>query len=231
MFFSHAQGDCAHVAYNYLTALCLSRLQDHSSRQAPRLLHRLLLVTFVVGATIHLVADAVQQRLVRAGAKLHLPIHEQPLLQSADPVVVECFRFLDYLDEEIGHQIWYTALYLLFLLCFWSSFYRPTNNNNNNAKPSPNGSIPYLWLLFASVLHEWYAITEAQVLPHFIATSLAMMGIFAWYRMVRMESGPQRNVSPASSPADSTAGGCVDGRTVGRHGSQTQVQRELDICP
>ena len=96
--------------------------------------------------------------------------------------MVECFRFLDYLDEEIGHQIWYTALYLLFLLCFWSSFYRPTTNNNNNAKPSPNGSIPYLWLLFASVLHEWYAITEAQVLPHFIATSLAMMGIFAWYR-------------------------------------------------
>ena len=41
----------------------------------------MLLVSFVIGASIHMVADAVQHRLLRAGAKLHLTIQEQPILQ------------------------------------------------------------------------------------------------------------------------------------------------------
>lgn len=74
-------GDYAHIAYNYITALCLIRLQDRSSQPVSRLLHQLLLVSFVVGASVHMVADAVQQRLLRAGAMPHLAIRQQPMLQ------------------------------------------------------------------------------------------------------------------------------------------------------
>ena len=75
-------GDYVHMAYNYITALCLIQLQDKSSLPVmSRTLQQVLLISFVMGASIHMVADAVQHRLLRAGAKLHLTIQQQPMMQ------------------------------------------------------------------------------------------------------------------------------------------------------
>ena len=41
-------------------------------------------------------------------------------------------------------------------------------------------SILFYLLLFLSVLHEWYAVTEAQVFPQFTAVSLAMFAVYIW---------------------------------------------------
>ena len=80
---THTQtGDYVHMAYNYITALCLIQLQDKSSLPVmSRTLQQVLLISFVMGASIHMVADAVQHRLLRAGAKLHLTIQQQPMMQ------------------------------------------------------------------------------------------------------------------------------------------------------
>lgn len=97
--------------------------------------------------------------------------------------MVECFKFLDYLDEQLGHQVWYTALYVLFLLYFWACFYHPSTTTTTNTTSSTSKQrILYFSLIFASALHEWYAVTEAQVFPHFLATCLTMTAIFAWCR-------------------------------------------------
>ena len=97
--------------------------------------------------------------------------------------MVESFRLLDYLDEELGHQIWYTSLYLLFLLYFSSCFYTQPSRirgSETSDKHYPTFSlVAFSVLLALSVLHEWYAVTEAQVFTHFVAASLVMITILA----------------------------------------------------
>ena len=79
---AHTTGDYAHMAYIYITALCIIQLQEHSSSQpVSRPAYNFLLISFVIGSSMHMVADAVQHRLLRAGAKLHLTVQQQPMLQ------------------------------------------------------------------------------------------------------------------------------------------------------
>ena len=106
--------------------------------------------------------------------------------------MVASFCLLDYLDEHLGHQMWYLALYLLFLLYFSSCFYRIKSDTtsqpaaeeksqiNKAALPHLMSSLLFYALLFLSVLHEWYAVTEAQVFPQFATVSLAMFVVFLW---------------------------------------------------
>lgn len=107
------------------------------------------------------------------------------LPQNAQHSLVESLHLLDYLDEHLGHQLWYLALYLLFLLYFSSCFYttHPDTSTDRAPRtkqmtPHPLSSAVFCVLLFLSGLHEWYAVTEAQVFPHFVAVSLAMLVVF-----------------------------------------------------
>lgn len=89
--------------------------------------------------------------------------------------------------------MWYTSLYLLFLLYFSSCFYtnntpsvgrdKKSNRHDVTTAYSSNNitsNIPFCILLIFNALHEWYAVTEAQVFPHFMVASLAMIVIFIW---------------------------------------------------
>ena len=113
--------------------------------------------------------------------------------------MVDSFHLLDYLDEQLGHQIWYLALYLLFLLYFSSCFYTTSTDRDarchksisstetkretasQTTRPRSLSAILFSVLLSFSVLHEWYAVTEAQVVPHFVGASLAMIVLFVWH--------------------------------------------------
>ena len=115
-----------------------------------------------------------------------------PYIQNVQSSVLESFHLLDYLDEKLGHQIWYLALYLLFLLYFSSCFYTAnaistdyTASIKTELQPPsshPSRAVVFCALLGMSVLHEWYAVTEAQVFPQFMAASLAMLVVYVWRR-------------------------------------------------
>ena len=82
------------------------------------------------------------------------------------------------MDEHLGHELWYTALYSLFLLYFSSCFYKHHNYGNKATPSTP--PLGFFTLLLLSTLHEWYAVTEAQVFPQFSVMSVAMLLIFLW---------------------------------------------------
>jgi hypothetical protein len=73
---------------------------------------------FVMGASIHLVGDSINHRLVLNGYQLHLSVRENPIMQKLDPPsLIDSFELLYFYDEELGHYMWYVehcdALYLL----------------------------------------------------------------------------------------------------------------------
>ena len=76
----------------------------------------------------------------------------------------------------MGHHLWYLALYSLFLLYFYSCFY-PSSQQHNTLHYQP--SLIFYVLLFLSVFHEWYAVTEAQVFIQFAAMNLLMLLVLA----------------------------------------------------
>lgn len=102
-------GDYCHMAYNIITAFILLQLFHRCSRPpptilqvpqdrqththaylvcSPSLLQHLLVIVFVMGASIHLVGDSIQHRLIHSGYKLHLSVRDNPIIQVQSLVAV-----------------------------------------------------------------------------------------------------------------------------------------------
>ena len=91
------------------------------------------------------------------------------------------FELLNWLDEDLGHILWYIGLNLFYTLYFASCF-------GEKAKSELR---PSVWaLLLLSALHEWYFVTEGQVFVPFLLTSMSMLVVFLWrsYQGLRMDS-------------------------------------------
>ncbi|XP_030630422.1 ceroid-lipofuscinosis neuronal protein 6 homolog isoform X1 [Chanos chanos] len=160
-------GDCFHMAYNIITPFLLLKLIERSPKTLPRSAVYLCIITFVMGASIHLVGDSVNHRLILSGYQLHLSVKENPIIQNLKPAtLIDSFELLYFYDEHFGHFMWYSPLFLILFLYFTGCF---THIKEERRMPLS------AWLLLGpSALYYWYLVTEGQIFILFIFTFFAM---------------------------------------------------------
>ncbi|MEQ2203921.1 Ceroid-lipofuscinosis neuronal protein 6 [Xenoophorus captivus] len=97
-------GDYFHMAYNVITPFLMLKLTERTPRPVPRTAVHLCIVTFVMGASIHLVGDSINHRLILSGYQLHLSVRENPIIRDLKPAsLIDSFELLYYYDEHLGH--------------------------------------------------------------------------------------------------------------------------------
>ncbi|KAL7867771.1 hypothetical protein SRHO_G00091550 [Serrasalmus rhombeus] len=160
-------GDYFHMAYNIITPFLLLKLIDHSPKTLPLCAVYLCIITFVMGASINLVGDSMNHRLLLSGYQLHLSVRENPIMKNLNPPsLVDSFELLYYYDENFGRCMWYIPFFLILFLYFSGCF-----TTLKEEKRMPVSA----WLLLApSSLYYWYLVTEGQIFILFIFTFFAM---------------------------------------------------------
>ncbi|XP_014635897.1 PREDICTED: ceroid-lipofuscinosis neuronal protein 6 [Ceratotherium simum simum] len=163
-------GDYFHMAYNVITPFLLLKLIERSSRTLPRSLIYISIITFIMGASIHLVGDSVNHRLLFSGYQHHLSVRENPIIKNLKPeTLIDSFELLYYYDEYLGHCMWYIPFFLI-LFMYFSGCFTPTK-----AKSSMPGAA--LLLVVPSGLYYWYLVTEGQIFILFIFTFFTMLAL------------------------------------------------------
>ncbi|XP_070653072.1 ceroid-lipofuscinosis neuronal protein 6 isoform X3 [Bos indicus] len=100
-------GDYFHMAYNIITPFLLLQLIERCPRTLPRSLIYVSIITFIMGASIHLVGDSVNHRLIFSGYQNHLSVRENPIIKNLKPeTLIDSFELLYYYDEYLGHSMW-----------------------------------------------------------------------------------------------------------------------------
>ena len=74
-------GDYLHLVYNVLGPFCLLKLLERSAYKLSSNMQYLLVILFTIGASLHLVADTVDHRLLHLGYQNHLSVRENPLIK------------------------------------------------------------------------------------------------------------------------------------------------------
>ncbi|KAG9328339.1 hypothetical protein JZ751_014959 [Albula glossodonta] len=123
-----------------------------------------------MGASIHLVGDSINHRLILSGYQLHLSVRENPIIKNLQPAsLIDSFELLYYYDENLGHTMWYIPFFSIILLYFSGCF---TQNMEESKMPCS------AWLLLGpSAAYYWYLVTEGQIFILFIFTFIAMVAI------------------------------------------------------
>jgi ceroid-lipofuscinosis protein 6 len=127
-----------------------------------------------MGASIHLVGDSIQHRLIHSGYKLHLSVRDNPIIQAMQPSsLVHTFELIYFYDEQLGHELWYIPLYIAYTLYFSGCFLPP---DLSRAGLGVGG-----WtLVLLSAGFESYLVTEGQIFPLFFLTLVAMVILLLW---------------------------------------------------
>ncbi|KAG7468275.1 hypothetical protein MATL_G00141290 [Megalops atlanticus] len=161
-------GDYFHMAYNVITPFLLLKLIERSPRALSRSAVYLCIITFVMGASIHLVGDSINHRLILSGYQLHLSVRENPIIKNLQPAtLIDSFELLYYYDENLGHTMWYVPFFLIFFLFFTGCF-----THAHEEKQMPLSA----WLLLGpSAVYYWYLVTEGQIFILFFVTLVAMV--------------------------------------------------------
>lgn len=168
-------GDYFHMAYNIITPFLLLKLMDRCSRPPPRSVVQLFIITFVMGASVHLVGDSINHRLVLSGYQLHLSVRENPIIKDLQPAtLIDSFELLYFYDEQLGHLMWYVPFFFLLLIYFCSCF-----TNTGDQKLPLSGRL----LLGPSSLYYWYLVSEGQISELFLLTFLFMGVVWARQRL------------------------------------------------
>ncbi|ESO92652.1 hypothetical protein LOTGIDRAFT_190638 [Lottia gigantea] len=163
-------GDYFHMAYNVITPFCLLKLIERSPRKIPSTITYIIVIFFVMGASIHLVGDSIGHRLAFAGYQHHLSVRDNPIMINLKPQeLVDSFELLYSYDEVIGHLMWYIPFFLSLLLYFLGSFQIKSFSEKSRISPSI-----YL-LLIISAVYYWYLVTEGQIFVVYIFTYFAML--------------------------------------------------------
>lgn len=71
-------GSCCYAS------LC-PQLIERSPRTLPRSMIYVSIITFIMGASIHLVGDSVNHRLIFSGYQHHLSVRENPIIKNLKP--------------------------------------------------------------------------------------------------------------------------------------------------
>ncbi|KAA8595945.1 hypothetical protein FQN60_011236 [Etheostoma spectabile] len=160
-------GDYFHMAYNVITPFLMLKLIERTPRALSYSAVYLCIITFVMGASIHLVGDSINHRLILSGYQLHLSVRENPIIKDLKPAsLIDSFELLYYYDEQLGHLMYipfFIILYIYFTGCF-------TKAKEQNKIPVSG------WLLLGpSAVYYWYLVTEGQITELFLLTFLAMV--------------------------------------------------------
>ncbi|XP_028811687.1 ceroid-lipofuscinosis neuronal protein 6a [Denticeps clupeoides] len=163
-------GDYFHMAYNVITPFLLLKLIERSPRTLPRSVVYLSIVTFVMGASMHLVGDSINHRLILSGYQLHLSVRENPIIKDLKPAsLIESFELLYYYDEHLGHSMWYVPFFFILFVYFTGCF---TPGKEKRKLPIS------AWLLLGpSALYYWYLVTEGQIFLLYLITFIAMVAM------------------------------------------------------
>uniref|UniRef100_A0A0B7B3L9 Uncharacterized protein n=1 Tax=Arion vulgaris TaxID=1028688 RepID=A0A0B7B3L9_9EUPU len=171
-------GDYFHMAYNVITPFCLLKLMERSSHRLSTNITYLSVIVFVMGASMHLVGDSVNHRLIHLGYKNHLSVAENPIMKDLRPKeLVKSFELLYRYDEEIGHLMWYIPFFLCLFLYYVGCF-SPKSRTVVGTGPV------WLILVLISGIYYWYLATEGQIFPLVLLTYIAMLAVhvFKSYR-------------------------------------------------
>ncbi|XP_061013977.1 ceroid-lipofuscinosis neuronal protein 6 isoform X2 [Dama dama] len=156
-------GDYFHMAYNIITPFLLLKLIERCPRTLPRSLIYVSIITFIMGASIHLVGDSVNHRLIFSGYQNHLSVRENPIIKNLKPeTLIDSFELLYYYDEYLGHSMWYVPFFLI-LFMYFSGCFTPTE-----AESSMPGAA--MLLVVPSGLYYWrilYHRTTRELLVFF----------------------------------------------------------------
>ncbi|XP_053545713.1 ceroid-lipofuscinosis neuronal protein 6 homolog [Bombina bombina] len=163
-------GDYFHMAFNIITPLLLLKLIERSPKTLPNSVIYINIITFVMGASIHLVGDSVNHRLIFSGYQHHLSVRDNPIIQNLQPpTLIDSFELLYYYDEYLGHSMWYIPFFLILFIYFTGCL---TPGKEECSMPLS------AWTLLApSSLYYWYLVTEGQIFIIFIFTFFAMLAI------------------------------------------------------
>ncbi|NWR74077.1 CLN6 protein, partial [Centropus unirufus] len=151
------------------TSLCF-QLIERSPKTLPRSMVYVSIITFVMGASIHLVGDSVNHRLIFSGYQHHLSVRENPIIKNLKPeTLIDSFELLYYYDEYLGHSMWYIPFFLILFIYFTGCF---TPVEEESRMP-----VAALLLMGPSSLYYWYLVTEGQIFILYIFTFFAMMAL------------------------------------------------------
>ncbi|KAM4893576.1 ceroid-lipofuscinosis neuronal protein 6 [Sylvia borin] len=163
-------GDYFHMAYNVITPFLLLKLIERSPRTLPRSMVHVSIITFVMGASIHLVGDSVNHRLIFSGYQHHLSVRDNPIIRNLKPeTLIDSFELLYYYDEYLGHSMWYIPFFLI-LFIYFSGCFTP-------AAQQSRMPLAALLLVGPSSLYYWYLVTEGQIFILYIFTFFAMTAL------------------------------------------------------
>ncbi|XP_029814630.1 ceroid-lipofuscinosis neuronal protein 6 [Manacus vitellinus] len=163
-------GDYFHMAYNVITPFLLLKLIERSPKTLPRSMIYVSIIMFVMGASIHLVGDSVNHRLIFSGYQHHLSVRENPIIKNLKPeTLIDSFELLYYYDEYLGHSMWYIPFFLILFIYFTGCF---TPVAEESRMP-----VAALLLVGPSSLYYWYLVTEGQIFILYIFTFFAMMAL------------------------------------------------------
>ncbi|XP_054627310.1 ceroid-lipofuscinosis neuronal protein 6a isoform X2 [Dunckerocampus dactyliophorus] len=163
-------GDYFHMAYNVITPFLMLRLIERSPRALPGSAVYLCIITFVMGASIHLVGDSINHRLILSGYQLHLSVRDNPIMRELQPAtLIDSFELLYYYDEHLGHLMWYIPFFTILFIYFTGCF----TEMKEQKKIPVSGQL----LLAPSALYYWYLVTEGQITGLFLVTFFAMVAM------------------------------------------------------
>lgn len=167
-------GDYFHMAYNVMTPFIMLKLMERSSSSVSRSAVYLCIITFVMGASIHLVGDSINHRLLLSGYQLHLSVRENPIIKNLQPPsLIDSFELLYYYDEQLGHLMWYIPFFIILVIYFCGCF---TESREQTLPVSG-------WLLLGpSALYYWYLVSEGQITELFVLAVLSMVAVWVQRR-------------------------------------------------
>ncbi|XP_070410990.1 ceroid-lipofuscinosis neuronal protein 6a isoform X2 [Nothobranchius furzeri] len=150
-------------------------LIERSPRVVSRTAIYICIITFVMGASIHLVGDSINHRLILSGYQLHLSVRENPIIKDLKPAsLIDSFELLYYYDEHLGHLLWYIPFFIILFIYFSGCF----SSSEEQRKMPVSG-----WLLLGpSALYYWYLVTEGQITELFLLTFFAMVATVMFQR-------------------------------------------------
>ncbi|KAM4661340.1 ceroid-lipofuscinosis neuronal protein 6 isoform 2-T2 [Amazona ochrocephala] len=148
----------------------IAMLIERSPKTLPRSMIYVSIIMFVMGASIHLVGDSVNHRLIFSGYQHHLSVRENPIIKNLKPeTLIDSFELLYYYDEYLGHSMWYIPFFLILFIYFTGCF---TPVEEESRMP-----VAALLLMGPSSLYYWYLVTEGQIFILYIFTFFAMMAL------------------------------------------------------
>ncbi|MBW02801.1 Ceroid-lipofuscinosis neuronal protein 6, partial [Eschrichtius robustus] len=116
-------GDYFHMAYNIITPFLLLKLIERSPRTLPRSMIYVSIITFIMGASIHLVGDSVNHRLIFSGYQNHLSVRENPIIKNLKPETLTPLgtKLVTEMHEAgIKYLVTEGQIFILFIFTFFA---------------------------------------------------------------------------------------------------------------